>query len=351
MKTVCAFFTLIVALFSSSSWAVDCYQNAKDGPVNYSIPLPPFTVPNDAVLGTKIWESPDINITVYCDNAPGWKKNDQTEDIFAWIKLPDFNSTEVLNNPYFTFGVTYNGTDHEMINEGIDTGVCLDKFEQYYQGFYYDPVCNGVSLQKGMSFNARFRLYVKLKAIPPSGSPDSYNFGDINVLQFDGEGGANTTPNAKNLRFYITGLDNIHFLDCSVDIKISPESQVVDFEQIYANSIAKGPTQRAFSISSVKDETAGCSEQFDVTTSFYTNDTLYDTTHLDMGNGLLLRITDTSDNNRDVEYNQYRLFATYVPGDPAAVTHNYIAELTKHPSKSLVDGPFSKDLIIKINYQ
>lgn len=64
---------------------------------------------------------------------------------------------------------------------------------------------------------------------------------------------------------------------------------------------------------------------------------------------MLLRITDTSDNNRDVEYNQYRLFATYVPGDPAAVTHNCNAELTKHPSQSLVNGPFSKLPVIEIN--
>lgn len=46
------------------------------------------------------------------------------------------------------------------------------------------------------------------------------NFGIVNVLQFDGEGGANMSSNAKNLRYVITGLDNISFLDCSVDVRI-----------------------------------------------------------------------------------------------------------------------------------
>ena len=41
---------------------------------------------------------------------------------------------------------TYNGVDYEGINERIDTHACLDKYEQYYNGYYYDPVCNGLSL-------------------------------------------------------------------------------------------------------------------------------------------------------------------------------------------------------------
>lgn len=53
----------------------------------------------------------------------------------------------------------------------------------------------------------------------------------------------------------------------------------------------------------------------------------------------------------NVIFNQYMPFATYIPGRPSTVTHNYIAELTQNPSVSVKDGPFSKDVIIKINYQ
>ena len=86
------------------------------------------------------------------------------------------------------FGVTYDGVDYEGINQGIKTGACLDRIDQKpLPNIYHDPVCNGSVLQKNVSFNARFRLYIKVKAIPPDSST-VYNFGDINVLQFDGEG-------------------------------------------------------------------------------------------------------------------------------------------------------------------
>lgn len=354
MKRLLGFLALLTCLFSLPSWAVDCYQNAKGGLTTVPIELPSFTIPNDITLNQKVWESPDFNVTVYCDNATGWSQSNPTEDLYAWIKLSAFNSTEVLNNPYFTFGVTYNGADYEGTDQGIDVGVCLDKYELIYNGMYHNPVCNGSTLQKGMTFNARFRLYVKVKAIPPDSST-IYNFGKIAVLQFDGEGGANILPSAKNLRYYVDGLDNVHYLSCSSSVKIEPESQVVDFRTINSRDLVDGAdTQKTFSISTVREQTAGCTEQFDITTSFYTSDAPYDDTHLDLGNGLLLNIVDNSavePKYTHVLFNQYMPFTRYVPSDPSTVTHNYTAELTTHPNKKLVEGPFSKDVIIKVNYQ
>ncbi|HBC9289535.1 TPA: pilus assembly protein [Escherichia coli] len=262
--------------------------------------------------------------------------------------MPAINNADVLNNPYLTFGVTYNGVDYEANNFGIDTLACLDKFEQYYGGYYHDPICNGTSLQKSVTFNARFRAYVKLISRPPTDI--TWNFGTVNVLQFDGEGGANLVRNAKNLRYVITGLENISFLDCSVDIRIYPESQIVNFGQIAANSIGTFPTKAAFSVSTVRDAAANCSEQFDVATNFYTNDSLYDDTHLEMGNGLLMNIIDQKTKD-SVVFNQYKIFTTYVPGQSSTIaTRDYQAELTQQPGESLRFGPFQKDLIVKINY-
>ncbi|WP_177461064.1 pilus assembly protein [Klebsiella grimontii] len=256
----------------------------------------------------------------------------------------------MLNNPYFTFGVTYAGVDYEGINQGINTGACLDRQDHYLiPSIFHDPVCNGSSLQKNITFNARFRLYVKIAAIPPDSST-VYNFGDINVLQFDGEGGANLLSNAKNLRYYISGLDNIHILTCTASVKLYPENQTVDFGAIYNYEKNMPVLKKNFSLSTIRDQTAGCTERFDITTSFYINENLYDSTHLDIGNGLLLNIVDDTANT-DVLFNQYMPFTTYIPGEPSTVTHNYTAELTKKPSESVADGPFSKDVIIKINYQ
>ncbi|WP_368540882.1 pilus assembly protein [Enterobacter soli] len=341
---------MLSAFFHASAFAVDCYQNGKGGQTSVSATLMPFTVPSNAKLGQKIWESADIVVTVYCDNAAGWTESVTTENIHAWLMLSAFNSDYVLNNPYLTFGVTYAGVDYDMAGQGVDTGACLDKYEQVYDGVWHEPDCNGSTLQKDVTFTARFRLYVKLKAVPPTAGY-TWDFGSVNVLQFDGGGGANLSTTANNLRYYINGLDNIHFLDCGVDLKISPESQIVDFGQILDNAFSKGQRIRMpFSISTIRDSNAACSEQFDVTTSFYTTDLLYDETHLDMGNGLLMRITDNAAG--DITYNNYLPFAAYQSGDPTAVvTHDYTAELTPKPGSEPIAGPFSRDIIIKVNYQ
>ena len=287
-------------------------------------------------------------MTLYCDNATGWRADDPAENIYAWIKMPAINSADILNNPYLTFGVTYNGVDYEDSNVAIDTFACLDKFEQYYDGFYHNPVCNGRTLQKNVTFNARFRVYVKFKSRPVV--DQTWNFGVVNVLQFDGEGGANLAANNKNLRYIIDGLNNISFLDCSVDIRIFPESQIVNFGKLSANSIATYRPKAAFSVSTIKDVAADCTEQFDVATSFYTTDTLHDDTHLAMGNGLLMRITDQK-TQEDIKFNKYKRFTTYIPGQTGAmVTRDYQAELSQKPGETLVYGPFKKDLIVKINY-
>lgn len=347
MKTILTFLGAVLLLCSSSAWAINCYKDVVNGQTSFGVELPSFTVPSNAVIGSKIWESSDINVTVYCDNATGWSESNQTEDIFAWIKLTAKNSADVLNNPLFTFGVTYNGVDHEGIDEGIDTGACLDTFEQYYDGFWHDPVCNGSTVQKNITFPARFRLYVKLKGFPDD--PDAiYNFDNINVLQFDGKGGANLAANAKNLRFNITGMNNVHFLDCGVDIQIFPESQVVNFGQV--NNVDVLSQKAPFSVSTIRDATAECSQQFDVTMSFNTDD-LYDTNRVDMGNGLLMQIRDET-LGEDLLMNTYYPFATYYPdGGASTVTHNYMAKLTKKPGSDIQLGPFSKDLVLKINYQ
>ncbi|STR64681.1 putative fimbrial adhesin [Klebsiella michiganensis] len=124
----------------------------------------------------------------------------------------------------------------------------------------------------------------------------------------------------------------------------------MDFGVIHAYKTDMPGLKKTFSLSTIRDQAAGCTEQFDITTSFYTNDTLYDTTHLDMNNGFLLNIYDSTANT-NVIFNKYMSFATYIPGQPSTVTHNYIAELTQNPSGSVKEGPFSKDVIIKINYQ
>lgn len=337
----------ILCLFVNvSSYAVDCYQNKRFGNTEINKPMPAFKVPQDAEIGQKIWESDDINTKVFCNRAVNWSESNPYENVHAWIKIAEFNDSSVINNPYLTFGVTYNGQDYEGNNQGIDTGYCLDRANPFQ--IVTDTCTNTGVLQTEVTFNARFRLYVKLKQHPPKDT--KIDFSTVNILQFDGSQGANTDNRAKNLHANITGLDNISFLDCSIDIRIFPESQIVNFGRIDPSTIVTIPPTATFDVSTIRDATANCSEQFDVATSFYTDDTLYDNTHLEMGNGLIMHITDQVDKT-DMKFNQYKLFTTYKPNEtPAVITRSYQAKLTTEPGATLVYGPFQKDLIVKINY-
>ncbi|BBT92284.1 pilus assembly protein [Enterobacter mori] len=353
MKNIYLALIAIFCLFSSSAWALNCYKNGPGGSSEFTTTLPAFNVPANAPPGQKIWESGDLLVTVYCDSATrDHKKSVQddpwSEDIFVYI-LDSYHNTDsmVTNNPNLAFGVTYNGIDYDTPDIKIDTGACLDKMEDNTRK-YQVAACNGTTIQKSVSFTARFRLYVKLKTVPKA--QFDYTFPKVTVLTFDGIGGINVMPDAKNLHYDIDGLDNIHFLDCGVNIKIYPENQIVNFGQFNESTIKAKALTAPFSVSTIKDATAGCTEQFDVTTSFYTTDTLYDDTHLDIGNGLLMRLIDKI--NGDVIYNQYLPFATYRPDDTeTTLTHDYTAELTRKPGEAVTVGPFSKDIIVKINYQ
>jgi hypothetical protein len=74
----------------------------------------------------------------------------------------------------------------------------------------------------------------------------------------------------------------MRFLTCTASVKLYPENQTVDFGVIHAYKTDMPALKKTFSLSTIRDQAAGCTEQFDITTSFYTNDTLYDITHLDM---------------------------------------------------------------------
>ncbi|KPU05705.1 hypothetical protein AN697_05805 [Enterobacter cloacae subsp. cloacae] len=87
-----------------------------------------------------------------------------------------------------------------------------------------------------------------------------------------------------------------------------------------------------------------------IRTFLNTND-LFDTSHVDMGNGLLMQLRDET-LGQDILMNTYYPFATYYPdGGTSTVTHNYMAKLTKNPNREIEVGPFSKDIILKINYE
>ena len=86
MITLFRLLAILCLFFNVSAFAVDCYQDGYRGTTLINGDLPAFKIPENAQPGQKIWESGDINITVYCDNAP-----DGQQTIHQKISMPGSN--------------------------------------------------------------------------------------------------------------------------------------------------------------------------------------------------------------------------------------------------------------------
>lgn len=97
-----------------------------------------------------------------------------------------------------------------------------------------------------------------------------------------------------------------------------------------------------------KDPGAACTEQFNILGSFFTTDIMSDYSHLDIGNGLLLKIFHND--GTATEFNRFSQFASFSSSSAPSVTAPFRAELSANPAETVVEGPFSKDVILKITY-
>lgn len=192
----------------------------------------------------------------------------------------------------------------------------------------------------------RFRLYVKIKAMPPHGYTST--LGDYIVVQFDGKGGVNQMVDAKNLKYHVNGLNNIVVLDCGATFSIYPENQEIDFGTFSARDIVNQVTRkRTFSVRTTKVQDAQCSDGFKMDSSFYTDATLTSNdTALLIGNGLKLRILNDTE---PYTFNRYKEYADFT-GSTLQYEQTYTAELSRVDGEAIRSGPFETIVLFKINY-
>ena len=94
------FFLLWVMSPLKQALALNCYLGTQNGPVEQTKTVSEFSIPSNATIGQKIWESSDIKIPVYCDRNTA--SNHENEDVFAWV-----NPYPSVSDPYYELGVTY----------------------------------------------------------------------------------------------------------------------------------------------------------------------------------------------------------------------------------------------------
>ncbi len=129
----------------------------------------------------------------------------------------------------------------------------------------------------------------------------------------------------------------------ALEIPHSPEKEPVSCLTDWHYTVSE-----TFSVVMTKDPGAACTEQFNILGSFFTTDILSDYSHLDMGNGLLLKIFHKD--GTATEFNRFSQFASFSSSSAPSVTAPFRAELSANPAETVVEGPFSKDVILKITY-
>lgn len=96
---------ILLFLFSRSALALDCVEKGTGIVDKPAIPVGQLAIPANVPVGTKVWESNDINVTAYCDNVLG-----SIIDVVHFY----FNPKSQSIGEGLLLGVSYNGQDLEQ---------------------------------------------------------------------------------------------------------------------------------------------------------------------------------------------------------------------------------------------
>ncbi|HBJ0020357.1 TPA: hypothetical protein LAL63_004350, partial [Escherichia coli] len=311
LLTVIAF---IMGFSALPVWAMNCYAEHEGGNTVVIGYVPRIAIPSDGKKGDKIWQSSEYFMNVFCNNAlPAPSPGEEYPSAWVNIMMLLASGQDFYNQNSYTLGVTYNGVDYDSTStRAIAAPECIDvKGAGIYSNTYKNPaVCSGgPEPQLSVTFPVRVQLYIKLaknanKVNKKLVLPDEYI-----ALEFKGMSGTGTIDTDKNLTFRIRGLNNIHVLDCFVNVDLEPADGVVDFGKINSRTIKNTSVSETFSVVMTKDPGAACTEQFNILGSFFTTDILSDYSHLDIGNGLLLKIFHND--GTATEFNRFSQFASF----------------------------------------
>lgn len=306
----------IMLLFSRSALALDCVEKGTGIVDKLPIPVGQLAIPANVPPGTKVWESNDITVTAYCDNVLG-----SSIDVVHFY----FNPKSQSIGEGLRLGVSYNGQELEQDQQRAST--------------------NSTPIQRGESvtLDVTFRLYIKVTGTPPSAG---YYLGadQFTVFQLDGSSSVNNTPGAKNLKYNLSGLQGVRFLACGSDLKVYPESQILNFGEIQRTTLSRtAGVSLPFAIRAVKQ---GCLENFSLQAEFSTASPLWDNTAIDLANGAKLMLFN--EQQQAITFNRYDDFAQL--NNVNEVTKNFTARVSAIPGRELSLGQFDASVIVKINY-
>lgn len=286
---------------------------------NVSLGVPEMSIPADTPNGTVLYTSPKITKKVTCDLSYSPKPTS-----INFVTTADFNKFTSQNN-----------------------GV---KFTLYIDGVPYDKQMTQSigSLSAGFwqAFSKDVSIWFDIKVdtskgnIPSSGTYLSGGFESVYLIQGTNYG----LP--KGIISLST--PNITYIPCMMAISLNPDT--IDFGAVKASDLNKGiDIQRRFTTLIQKNK--GCTST--VNTPFSINMYFEPTASilnadgsLNLNNGLGLSISDIS--GKYVPYNTaWKLNDVRVD---SVIKSNFTAHLKKISGQDVKTGPFSADVVVRINY-
>ncbi|ROL81466.1 hypothetical protein BLX41_04770 [Pseudomonas protegens] len=207
---------LLLTALPTTSHALSC--KSSDGSAKITEALgTPLAIPANAPNGTVIWESEERTVNVVCTDDQNIKSKEQ---IFFYV------------NP-----------ERKSIGQGIQIGIryndkkIVQSSGSYATGNSTWNNCSGTGCNNWEArFSLKFTVFVeKFGTAPTSGNIPALN--DYRVFQLDGSGGLNNKKDS-NINYIVNGLNNIRFVACEPEIKITPAS--LDFGRVAITAVQIG---------------------------------------------------------------------------------------------------------------
>ncbi|POT25427.1 fimbrial protein [Citrobacter freundii] len=287
-----------------------------DGGGQLNISIPKMAIPADTPNGTVLYTSPKITRRIHCE------ANVRTRIVIA--TTADYNALLSLRN-----GV--------KLTIYID-GVAYDKPGTRDLGYTtYGP---NATFDKEVSIWSEVKVDSSMGQIPVTGTLLSGGFQSLYVMPYFDYSAPRGIMNLYT--------PNITYIPCTMDVSVIPDT--IDFGAVKASDMEKGMRlQRKFTTLIKKNKGCtmaysapfGINMYFDPATPVINADG-----SLNLNNGLGLSISDTS--GKYVPYNTaWKIDDVKVD----SILKNYFtANLQKVSGQDVKTGPFSADVVVRLNY-
>ncbi|KAA8997776.1 type 1 fimbrial protein [Affinibrenneria salicis] len=324
-----------LSLLSLDAAALECRKDTVTGPVSDLEDIGSLKIPSTLPLGSRLWTSKSYSRNLACWAYKSVKPNGEYAYFYP-------NPYGAMIGTGIGIGIIYNGQDLGVVAGGGNTN------SRVSTGAWVAPGPSGSRPPANPTMvPATVQVYLeKIGEI----SNTSSGADSLDVFQVDGELGINNKPGG-NYKLTLSGLHNIDVIQCSANVRVSPDSYI-DFGTIpsWTSAAAGLLAQQNFRIDATTDGGEDCGQGFNLYINFDAmakNNTLTGIDGMDMGNGSTLKIEDGSTGN-NIPFNQFVGFVNNLTSASGTVEKNYTARL--YASDVAVTGDVEKYIVLRFNY-